>query len=118
MTHQLSFEEVGQLHAEMCSALADPRRLQILYVLAKQDLTVSQLTQMLGISQSTTSRHLKILRSRGLVRATRKGQSVVYSLTDHRVISALETLRTVLHESLQHRAQVAANTPLKSQPNS
>jgi len=110
MTRPFRSEEIGQLHAEMCSALADPRRLQILYLLARQDMTVGELTQQLGISQPSTSRHLRTLRSRGLVRATRTGQSVVYSLTDPRVIGALETLRTILYETLQRRARVAAGS--------
>jgi DNA-binding transcriptional ArsR family regulator len=44
------------------------------------------------------------LRERGLVRANRQGQNVEYTLSDHRIIDALDTLRAVLRDTLSHRA--------------
>ncbi len=103
-------DEVHRLHADLCAALSDPRRLHVLYLLAKGGLTVNQITHHLGISQPATSRHLKVLRSRGLVRARRQGQSVVYTLADRRVIVALDMLRQVLADHLQHRVDVLSET--------
>jgi len=58
------------------------------------------------LSQPATSRHLKILRERGLVRATRQGPSVEYSLIDERLIEALNLLRTVLRDNIAYRASL------------
>jgi ArsR family transcriptional regulator len=69
-------QEVSQLHADICSALADPTRILILYLLAEAPHTVNELTAKLNTSQPTTSRHLKVLRERGLALASRQGQSV------------------------------------------
>ena len=103
--NNLSFE-INQLHADICSALADPTRILALYLLAEQPYTVNELTSKLGVSQPTASRHLKILRDRGLVQATRRGQAVEYSLRDARLIDALDTLRAVLRESISYRASL------------
>ena len=51
-------------------------------------------------------RHLKILRERGLVNATRQGVSIQYELADPRLIQALDLLRSVLRESLARRANL------------
>ena len=87
-------------------ALADPRRILILYALAEQNLNVSELAKEVDISQPAASRHLKLLKERGLVRATRKGPSMVYRLTDDRLIEALDLLRTVLRDRLAYRASL------------
>ena len=59
-----------------------------------------------SISQPAASRHLKILRDRGLVNAVRQGASVEYHLTDARLIEALNTLRDVLRDRLTYRASL------------
>lgn len=97
-------QEVTQLHADICSALADSRRILLLYALAEKPYTVNDLAKYLDISQPVTSRHLKILRERGLVKATRNGVNMEYSLNDHRLIDALDLLRDVLRDRIVHRA--------------
>jgi DNA-binding transcriptional ArsR family regulator len=99
-------QEITHLHADLCSALADPTRLLLLYALSDQPRNVSELTQELKVPQPTVSRHLKVLREGGLVKATRQGASVQYELTDHRVIEALDILRSVLRERIQHHADL------------
>jgi DNA-binding transcriptional ArsR family regulator len=97
-------QEITQLHADFCSALADSTRLILLYALADAPRNVSELTQELAQPQPTISRHLKNLRERGLVIATRQGTMVQYSLADRRVIDALDILRSIMRDSIQKRA--------------
>ncbi len=100
-------QEVNLLHAHVCQALADPKRILILYALADGPKYVSELADQLGIPQPTTSRHLKVLRERSLVATERDGATVYYSLTDRRVIDALEILRALLGDILTQHAQLA-----------
>lgn len=99
-------EEVIQLHADICSALADPRRILLLYALADRPHNVGELAEFLNISQPATSRHLKLLRERGLVKALRQGTTVEYHLADQRLIEALDLLRNVLRDRLTYRASL------------
>ena len=55
-------QEITQLHADICSGLADPRRILILYALHEKPSNVSDLAQAVGISQPAASRHLNVLR--------------------------------------------------------
>ena len=87
--------------------MADPTRILILYLLADSPRYVTQLADMLEVSQPTVSRHLKVLRDRGLVTATREGNTVHYTLRDHRVIQALDLLRTVMADVLVEQAELA-----------
>ena len=99
-------QEVTNLHAEICSALAEPSRILILYALSEKNYTVNDLAKTLGFPQPTISRHLKILRDRNLVEAVRQGTNVEYHLTDHRLIEALDLLRGVMHDRITHRANI------------
>jgi ArsR family transcriptional regulator len=100
-------QEITQLHANICSGLADPRRILILYALHEKPINVSDLAKSVGISQPAASRHLTLLRERGLVSAQREGQSMIYTLTDQRVIQALDLLRAMLANKLKNQAALA-----------
>ena len=106
MTNEALSQEITQLHADICSALADPSRILILYALNEHRLNVGDLATEVGLSQPAASRHLKILRDRGLVRPERQGPNVEYRLTDTRLIEALDTLRAVLRDRLHYRASL------------
>lgn len=99
-------QEINQLHAKICSGLADPNRILILYALAEQPHTVNALAESLEIPQPRVSRHLKVLRECNLAQATRDGQSVIYTLKDERVIEALDILRSVLSDVLENQASL------------
>jgi DNA-binding transcriptional ArsR family regulator len=103
-------QEITILHADICSALADPTRILLLYALSEQPRCVNELVQGLEISQPAVSRHLKILRERGLVRAERQGANVMYTLADERLIQALDLLRLVLRDRITHRASLIENS--------
>jgi ArsR family transcriptional regulator len=100
-------EEVFRLHAQMCGGLADASRILILYTLAERPYHVTELANALGLLQPTVSRHLKVLRERGMVEAERDGQAVYYSLADRRIIEALDLLRDVMADSLESQIRLA-----------
>jgi DNA-binding transcriptional ArsR family regulator len=104
MVTQTLQQEISQLEADFCSALSDPNRLLILYALNDGPRNVTELTNELNLNQPTTSRHLKVLRERGLVHTTRQGTSITYHISDIRLIQALDLLRTVMRERLAYRA--------------
>jgi DNA-binding transcriptional ArsR family regulator len=103
-------QEASEMEAELCSAFSDPTRILILYALDEQPRTVNDLTIELNILQPTTSRHLKILRERGLVIAERQGNTMLYRLADSRLIDAMNILRTVLRDRILHRANLISET--------
>jgi ArsR family transcriptional regulator len=104
-------QEITQLEANFCAALSDPNRLLILYALNENPLNVTDLTNELGLSQPTMSRHLKVLRERGLVQAVRSGTVITYRLTDPRLIQALDLLRNVMRERLTYQANLINEIP-------
>jgi ArsR family transcriptional regulator len=102
------YDEVAQLHAQICSALADSTRILLLYALSDRSRNVGDLADTLKLPQPTISRHLKVLRERGMVVAHRDGQSIYYALTDKRTIHALDLLRAVLADHLKTQSDLAS----------
>ncbi len=106
MVNQTLKQEIIQLEANFCAALSDPTRILILYALNEKPLNVTELTTELGVPQPTTSRHLKVLRERGLVSTQRSGTVITYQLTDQRIIQALDLLRSVMRTRLTQQANL------------
>lgn len=94
-------EELDLLHTVMCQAVGEPKRIQILYALADGEMNVGALAELLATPQPTISRHLALLRQRGLVRARRDGASISYSLSEPRLIAVLDTMRQILRDVLE-----------------
>ncbi len=77
----MEFEEL----AATLKALADPTRLKIIALLQTRDCCVCELVPIFGISQPAVSKHMSRLRTSGLVKETRKGMWVFYSLNHDRL---------------------------------
>jgi len=98
--------EVTQLHAEICAGLADPNRILILYTLSHSPRNVTEMCNELDMPQPLVSRHLKVLRERGMVTTERRGTIVIYSLADKRLTEALDLLRAAMRDMLTRRAEL------------
>lgn len=65
---------------ELFQALGDPLRFRIVEALRVSPRCVTELVEDLGVSQPNVSRHLKVLRESGLIRSTRDGKWIRYSI--------------------------------------
>lgn len=99
-------EEVNELHAQVCKGLADPNRIILLYSLVVAPRNVTELTELTELPQPTVSRHLRVLRERGMVTAQRIGQSVYYEVADRRIIEALDLLRAVMADNYRGKGDL------------
>lgn len=92
----LTSENTGlAVKAKLFRGFGDPSRLGILDALRQGPLTVGEIVDMTGLTQSNVSNHLGCLRDCGLVTAKQQGRYVTYQLSDDRVgdlIALAETL--------------------------
>ena len=87
--------------AEFFKVLGDKTRLRILVELLSGSLCVMHISERVGMSQSATSHQLAILRRADLVRVTRKGKTLVYSISDEHVRLLLDMAILHLNEGEQ-----------------
>ena len=104
-------DEVYRIQADVLKTLSNPKRLEIVHLLADGPREVGKLAEELGISQPNVSQHLAIMRSAGVVEAERDGREVRYRLADPEIIVACETMRGVLIRRLSRISEAAMRTP-------
>jgi ArsR family transcriptional regulator len=100
-------DEVFRLQAEVLRALANPKRLEIVHLLAEGPCEVGRLAEELDISQPNVSQHLAVMRSIGMVEAERDGREVRYRLADPEIVAACETMRGVLIRRISRMSAAA-----------
>jgi len=98
--------ELQELHARVCKAIADPKRLLMINELRDGELSVGDISEALGISQSNASQHLAVLRDRGVVTTRRDGTTVYYRLRSPKIVQAVDLLREFLADDLADRARL------------
>lgn len=81
--------------ADLFKGFADPTRVHILSLLAQSELCVTDIADMVAISQSAISHQLRLLKQMHLIKFRREGKNVLYSLADDHV-------KTILQMGLEH----------------
>lgn len=76
--------------AELFRAFSDTSRVRLLSALIERELNVSVLAQIVGISESAVSHHLRGLRQMRLVQARRDGKEVYYRIEDEHIIALFQ----------------------------
>lgn len=85
---------------KILKALGDPKRFSLMQLMSRRGYCVSALARATGLSESSVSQHLKILREAGLVYGVKRGYYVHYCVEGNALgalIDALEQMRTPPH---------------------
>jgi len=88
-------EEEIQQAAEAMKAIAHPLRLKILCVLGDQEVSVQDIVDEVGTSQSNISQHLAILRDKNVLATRKDANRVYYRISDLRTIKLVGLMREV-----------------------
>lgn len=91
-------DEVIYNLADLFKMFGDPTRAKILKCLQIKDLCVGEIAEVLEMSISAVSHQLRVLRSAKLVKGTKEGKEVKYSLDDDHVTKILEYGLTHVNE--------------------
>jgi ArsR family transcriptional regulator len=85
-----------QLKAEFFKTLGHPARIRVLELLAEQERSVGELQTEVGLEGSHMSQQLAVLRRAGVVRADKRGNSVIYSMASPDMAELMAVARKVL----------------------
>ncbi len=107
------YSEVFAFHAQLLKALAHPKRLEIIHLIRDQELSVSDIHQMLDLPQANISQHLMLLRDTGIVKTRRDGKQIFYSLADKKFIQASDLMREITIQQLVESGQSTQEAMMK-----
>ena len=73
----------AQEQAQYCQVFSNARRILILWVLGRDEMTVSDIASEVGASLQNTSQHLRLMRDRGILSSRRDGQAIFYRVVNN-----------------------------------
>lgn len=84
-----------ELASDRLKAMAHPLRLKILCILGSNQVTVQEIVDECGTTQSNISQHLGILRSKGILNFSKEGNRVFYYIDDGRTLQLIKLMKEV-----------------------
>jgi ArsR family transcriptional regulator len=88
----------------MCKVFSHPKRLELINILRDEELSVSDLSDRLGLTIGNLSQHLSMMRQRHIL-ATKKERNVVYyRIANPRLLEAFDLLREIRFEQIRQDA--------------
>lgn len=98
--------DLAEMIAERLRVIGDPNRIRILDQLRDGELSVTELTERLGISQQNASKHLGVLHNAGIVSRRKEGTSSLYEVSDQGVYDLCEQVCGGIQSRLSELAQM------------
>jgi DNA-binding transcriptional ArsR family regulator len=81
--------------SEAMQAMAHPLRLKILCLVGNQELSVLEIVEAVGTTQSNISQHLGVLRDHGILVSRKEGNKVFYRIEDPRILKMIALTREI-----------------------
>ncbi|MFI3197625.1 MAG: metalloregulator ArsR/SmtB family transcription factor [Methylococcaceae bacterium] len=90
------YDDTDIVRAARClKAMSHPLRLKILCVLGTQSISVQDIVEQVGTSQSNVSQHLAILREKNILGSKKEANRVYYFIDDERMLQLIKMMRDI-----------------------
>jgi ArsR family transcriptional regulator len=96
----------SEARAKILKALAHPSRIFIVEKIKDTPHCVCELAEIIGIDQSTTSKHLSVLKNAGIIESKKRGTTVYYSLRCSCILDFIGCIENVIRMNLERDYQL------------
>ncbi|MCB8978836.1 MAG: winged helix-turn-helix transcriptional regulator [Ardenticatenaceae bacterium] len=83
---------LAESQAAICSVFANPRRVLIIWTLAEQEKSVSEIAATVGLSLQNTSQHLHLMKEKGVLDSRRDAQTIYYRIAENELAKSCPLL--------------------------
>ncbi len=94
------------LHANICKALANPIRIEIIEILGETEMAFSDLQTETGVLKSNLSQHLSLMVSNGILIQRKEGLKAFYKLSSEKIAIACRIMREILIDNLNKQHEL------------
>lgn len=94
-------KELYRIQADYCKFMANPKRLEILFLLGQGELCVDEIASAMGVKVPNISQHLGVMREKGIVECRRDGNKMYYSVANQKTLQACIIMRESMIEQMQ-----------------
>ena len=97
-------DQIYAYHAEMCQVFSHPKRLEAISVLRDGEMTVTELSQKLGLTVGNLSQHLSMMKDRHILLSRKVGNQVYYRIANQKLLQCFDMMREMLFEQIRQDA--------------
>ena len=101
-----SNKELFKIHAEFCKFMANPKRIEILFLLGEKELCVDEIASAMEVRVPNISQHLAVMREKGVVEARREGTKIYYNLANPKTLQACIMMREAMMEQMEKQFEM------------
>ncbi|MHB1152240.1 MAG: ArsR/SmtB family transcription factor [Eubacteriales bacterium] len=94
-------KELYQIHADFCKFMANPKRIEILFLLGDKDMCVDEIATAMTVKVPNISQHLAVMRDKGVVTVKRDGTKMYYSIANPKTLQACIIMREAMIEQME-----------------
>jgi len=98
-------DELFEIHARFCSVFSNPKRLKIIWLIGDQDKSVGEIAKDAGLSESSVSQHLRVMKDRDAVVSRKEGRTVYYRVANRSFLKGLKHIRAGLIEEHEKKSK-------------
>lgn len=99
-------KELYKLHADFCNIMANPKRIEILFLLGEKEMCVDELASAMNVRVPNVSQHLAVLREKGVVEVRREGTKMYYTLSNPKTLQACILMRDAMVEQMKKQFEM------------
>lgn len=93
-------KELYKLHAEFCKFMANPKRIEILFLLGEKEMCVDEIASAMEVKVPNISQHLAVMREKGVVEVRREGTKMHYTIANLKTLQACIIMREAMVEQM------------------
>ena len=97
-------DQIYAYHADMCKVFSHAKRLEVINVLRDGEMTVTELTQKLGLTIGNLSQHLAMMKERRILLSRKEGNMVYYRIANTKLIPCFDMMREMLFDQFRQDA--------------
>jgi len=94
-------KELYRLHADYCKFMANPKRLEILFLLGEKEMCVDEIATAMEVNVPNISQHLAVMRENGIVECRRDGNKMHYKVANPKTLQACTIMRESMIEQMR-----------------
>jgi DNA-binding transcriptional ArsR family regulator len=110
MKFSMNEQTIFDIQAELCRAMGNPLRMEIMHLLRSGPMNVNDIASATHTHQTTISRNLATLRNAGIVVAHREGTNTIYEVANPKIVSVCNLMREVLSEQIGEHSKLMGET--------
>ena len=86
-------EELARKQAALCKVFGSTRRVLIIWILADEEKTVTEIARSVGSSMQSSSQHLRLMKDKGVLTSRKDGQAVLYRIAENELMQSCTILK-------------------------